>query len=131
MAKQSQNQPKPFAAVCRDKSSIDVVVVGADSHMYHRAYSDSSWRDWKNLGGNFTSEAPALVASSTDRLDVFARDQTTKRLIHSAWKNGSWATEWNEPDGPEFVRSITVVSSQAGQLDIFGATSESLYYRSV
>ncbi|KAM0721480.1 hypothetical protein Q7P37_002404 [Cladosporium fusiforme] len=131
MSVQSVNIRQPLAAVSRGKDLIDLVVVGANSQMYHKAYDKSGWQDWASLGGDFADEAPALVTVDSKRLDVFARDRTTKRLMHSAWTNGSWATEWDDQDDLEFERRFAVLSSQSGQIDLFGTAAGRLYYRSI
>lgn len=125
------NPPQPLAAVCRGTGLIDLVAIGPDSQIYHKAYNDSGWQDWVSLGGDFKDEAPALVASTPERLDVFARHRTTKKMMHLLWDNDSWATEWDSPEGPEFERRFAVATSSAGRIDLFGATSDYLYYRSV
>lgn len=128
---------QPLAAVSRDTGLIDIVAVGEDSRMYHKAYDGFSWsEDWTlvSSGGDFMDEAPALVASTRERLDVFARLRTTKKLMHSSWTNGSWAVEWNSPDKsekPEFDRKFVVASSRVGQVDLFETAGDQVYYRSV
>lgn len=131
MSVQSVNRRQPLAAVSRAKGLIDLVVVGSDSQIYHKAYNDSGWQDWISLGGDFADEAPALVAVTSERLDVFGRDRSTKKLMHSAWTNGTWTTEWDSPEGPEFERRFETQSSQNGQIDLFGTANGRLYYRSV
>lgn len=132
MSVQAVNRRQPLAAVSISKGLIDLVVVGADSQIYHKAYNDLGWQDWTSLGGNLADEAPALVTVNSERLNVFGRDRsTTKQLMHSAWTNKTWTTEWDSPDGPEFERRFETKSSRNGQIDLFGTANGRLYYRSV
>lgn len=120
-----------FSAVCRDTGLIDIVAIGADSQMYHKAWSNAHWHEWENLGGNFAAEAPALVASSKNRLDVFARDKASKVLMHSAWSDDEWATEWDSLDDQKFEHRFVAQSWGPGRVDVFGTTDDQMYHRAV
>lgn len=123
--------PQPFAVVSRNTNSIDIVAVGTDSQIYHKAYDESGWQDWTSLGGNFAYEAPALVASSPNRLDLFGRDKTTKNLMRLAWNGAAWETEWHESDEQQFDRGFAAVSWEVGRVDVFGTANDRMYHRAV
>lgn len=123
--------PQPFAVVSRNTNSIDLVAVGTDSQIYHKAYDESGWQAWTSLGGNFAYEAPALVASSPNRLDLFGRDKTTKNLMRLAWNGAAWETEWHKSDDQQFDRGFAAVFWEAGRVDVFGTAHDRMYHRAV
>jgi len=78
-----------------------VVIRGAVGQIYHRSYNGTAWSGWNNLGG-VTVSAPAAVASSANRLDLWVRG-TDNGLQHKFWQPSTgwsgWSADWSA--GPQ------------------------------
>ncbi|VUC36585.1 unnamed protein product [Clonostachys rosea] len=95
----------PAALVVSD-SRVDVVAVGTDDRLKHKALIDSSWSsDWDDLGGTFNS-APVVILDSSEKVTVFGLNSKGE-LFHGTWtivsNNRTWSGDpsWTT-DGGEF-----------------------------
>jgi hypothetical protein len=105
---------------------LDVVVRGADSAAWHRAWNQASgWSSWGSIGGTFTS---ALDCTSWDanQLDCFGRGGDNQ-LWQKSW-DGSW-TGWQVVGGT--INSGPSASHRvSGGIDLFAAdTDGALWFR--
>jgi hypothetical protein len=101
---------------------LDIVVLGSDSALWHRAWDfsirsqNNGWTDWETLNGSFLY-SPAMVSWSANRLDIFAVDANSS-MVFRAWEGDRWSAEWLSL-GNYFVSSPSVVSWGPGRLDVF------------
>jgi hypothetical protein len=75
---------------------LDLFVRGADGQV-NRSYNDGAgWSAWTALGGS-TISAPAAVATSSNRIDLWARG-TNNALQHKFWTSSggwsAWSATW-------------------------------------
>jgi hypothetical protein len=100
-----------LAAVCRGKTNIDIIAIGADSQMYHNLWDGKSWqRGWDSLGGSFTSLSPSLVSWGQDHLEAFGIDEQTSTLLRKTWNGDDWDEDWSALEGPTFDSPVVVDS---------------------
>lgn len=70
------------------------------------------------LGAAITG-APALVSQANERLNLFARDAATNKLIHTHFNGTAWAA-WTVVGGDRTVTSAPAATSWAdGRVDVF------------
>jgi hypothetical protein len=88
---------KPIAVVSWGADRLDMVALGTDNAIYHRAW-DGQWvpSEWERLGGVFVSP-PAVVSWGADRLDIFGIG-TDNHMYHKAWY-GQWTPGWEDLGG--------------------------------
>lgn len=91
------------AAASRGKGILDVLGLGNDSQMYHKAW-ENRWFpsdvDWEAIGGEFTSP-PAAVSWGQGRLDIFGLGND-RQMYHKAWGDNQWSPaglEWEAIGG--------------------------------
>ena len=82
------------AATSRGTDSIDLLVRGADGQIYSTTGTAAGWSAWSSLGGA-TVSAPAAVASSASRIDVWARGPSGA-LQHKFWQPTTGWSVWSE-----------------------------------
>lgn len=113
------------AAASWDEDRIDVFTRGANDELLHLWKTDEWRSDWANEGGvTGLGSAPAVVARSGQRLDVFWSRQGTQALGHW-WQNdeGSGA---DVLDGDPVAGAPTATSRGAESLDVFYASASNL-----
>jgi hypothetical protein len=115
--------------VSRSRDKLDIFVVGLDGRVYTAAWEPgfgADWHGWRVIGdAHFPQGAPVhAVSRSTDKLDIFATDNTGA-ILTSAWEPGF--TEWRpwrqvagEVANPG--AHVTAVSRSTDKLDIFVST---------
>jgi hypothetical protein len=109
-------------------SRLDVVAVGGDGALWHRASNDAgrSWGPWTRLGGAFTS-SPSAVSWGPGRVDVVARG-ADGAVWRTALSDGRWLG-WQSLDG-RAMSNPEISSWGAGRLDVFvRGTDGALYHR--
>jgi hypothetical protein len=99
-----QSLPSP---VIIGDSRMDVVAVGKDGHLKHKARKNGKWADdWEDLGGFFNS-MPALVEIEDSKVAAFGIGPNGD-VVHGLWKVGDdlkWGDgEWFT-DGGDFSTS--------------------------
>jgi Repeat of unknown function (DUF346) len=89
----------PVAAASWANNRLDLFGLGTDDQMYHKWWAGGPWKpsplDWDGIGGplgGFAS-APAVVATGTERLDIFGIGTDT-HMYHKAWRGGP---DWSPP----------------------------------
>lgn len=101
---------------------LDIVVVGSDKSLWHRAWDfslrdeNNGWTEWETLNGSYLY-SPAMVSWSANRLDIFAIDANSS-MVFRAWEGDHWSAEWLSL-GNYFVSSPSLVSWGPGRLDVF------------
>jgi ABC-type taurine transport system substrate-binding protein len=84
--------PSSSPAVAWGPNRLDVLVLGNDRALYHKAWDGSAWspsaNGYNNLGGVCTS-VPQAVSWGPNRLDVFVTG-TDSALYHKAWTGSAW-----------------------------------------
>jgi hypothetical protein len=128
---------EPLGGLVRDGGSpaitswgpgrLDIVVVGDDRQLYHKAWSGNRWlpsaTGYEPLGGIVRDgSSPAITSWGLDRLDI-AVIGDDRQLYHKAWDGNRWLPSAAnfEPLGGA-VRdgsSPAIVSKGLGRLDIF------------
>jgi hypothetical protein len=102
------------AIASRGPNKLDVFMVGTDKQLWHRGF-DNGWAGgWDPVGGAFTT-APAAVASSANRVDVFAVDASG--TLKHGWSDGTWHL-W-ETIGSGVTSAPAAASWAPGRLDVF------------
>jgi hypothetical protein len=107
-------------------SRLDIVVVGADRQLYHKAWDGQRWlpsaTGYEALGGLVRDgSSPAIASWGSDRLDIVVVGDD-RNLAHKAWNGNRWlpsATGYEPLGGP--VRggsSPAIVSWGSDRLDI-------------
>jgi hypothetical protein len=92
---------------------LDIVVVGSDKSLWHRAWDfslrdeNNGWTEWETLNGSYLY-SPAMVSRSANRLDIFAIDANSS-MVFRAWEGDHWSAEWLSL-GNYFVSSPSLVS---------------------
>lgn len=81
------------AVASREANLLDVVVRGGGNHIWHRKYNGFSWRDWKNLGGDFISN-PAIAPVGGGRQNVGGRQDVfcinnNQEMQTNFWQGGA------------------------------------------
>ncbi|GAB7332520.1 hypothetical protein MBLNU13_g04309t1 [Cladosporium sp. NU13] len=77
---------------------LDIVVVGSDTSLWHRAWDfslcdeNNGWTEWETLNGSYLY-SPAMVSWSANRLDIFAIDANSSMVLW-AWEGDHWSPEW-------------------------------------
>jgi hypothetical protein len=140
----------PPAAATWGANRLDVFGVGANSGMWHKWWDGQTWSpsqlewDWEPLGGSFTSRPPAVVASTANRLDIFARG-FTGAISHKWWDGQTWQPSqlgWELLGGgflgPPwwFTGPLAAVGFPSGRVDVLcrafdGAMYHKGWYRSI
>lgn len=102
--------------------------LGTDGSFLYREADATGWKgNWSSLGGDFESP-PAVVASSSGRLDIFGVTRSDLIMQYKTFRAGSWDSRWTSlggdcyappalcgfPDGTIYV----VTSSDARQTGI-------------
>lgn len=101
---------------------LDIVVVGSDKSLWHRAWdfslrdANNGWTEWETLNGSYLY-SPAMVSWSANRLDIFAIDANNS-MVFRAREGDHWSPEWLSL-GNYFVSSPSLVSWGPGRLDVF------------
>lgn len=101
---------------------FDLVVIGSDNAIWHKAWDYASkgrnagWTEWETLNGSFLHD-PAIVSWSANRLDLFVTDSNSSTLFR-AWESDRWSPEWLGL-GNYFISSPSLVSWGPGRLDVF------------
>lgn len=120
-----------LSAVSWGSSRLDVFARGANGGVFHQAWGGSSWMPsettWENLGGNMIG-TPEAVARTSNRLDIFIRDKTNRRLHHKSWTGSAWSpsqTGWTPVSGPLALDSDpAVVAPSSSRIDVFARLSD-------
>ena len=73
---------------------LDIVVVGSDRKLYHKAWDGAHWQPsqsgWDPLGGAIRDGSSASVTSwGPNRLDIVVVSDD-RQLYHKAWDGGRW-----------------------------------------
>jgi hypothetical protein len=82
------------SATSRGTDSIDLFVRGSDGQVYLTTGTAVGWSAWSSLGGA-TVSAPVAVASSANRIDVWARG-SSGALQHKFWQPATGWSGWSE-----------------------------------
>lgn len=91
------------------RGKIDILAIGADSHMYHNSWNGESWQSgWDSLEGSFASLAPSLVSWAPSHLGAFGVDRNTGRLLYKSRNNTAWDSDWSNIGGPTLDRPVAV-----------------------
>ncbi len=124
--------PASVAAVSWSPNRLDLLGLGNDNQMYHKAWNGIGWypslTGWEPLGGTFDSP-PAVASWGANRLDIFGLGNDNQ-MYHKAWNGIGWypsLTGW-EPLGGTFDSPPAVASWGANRLDIFGLGNDNQMY---
>ncbi|KAM5344055.1 hypothetical protein ACJ41O_012592 [Fusarium nematophilum] len=122
-----------LAVASWSSTRLDLISIGADNAIYHQSRDGSKWQSsWDSLGGSFAAVAPTVVSWGSNRLDAFARDRETDRMMHNSWSGKAWQTSWEELNTETFTGSFAAASWARDRLDVFGRGEEdrALYHQS-
>jgi hypothetical protein len=127
-------QSSPDAAALHGFEFVDVVVRGTDNGLYLTQWDGSSWSGWRGLGGppgGGVRGDPAVVRTSTTRIDAFVRGADDKLWqITSTDGGASWGA-WFKAVGDEGVLASgpDVSSRGEGRFDVFVAGTDGQVYQ--
>jgi hypothetical protein len=78
------------AACSSGSGRLDFFVIGTDSALWQRSYTDTTnrWSSWQSLGGNLTV-SPAAASPASGIIDVFVRGDDAA-LYQREYSNGAW-----------------------------------------
>lgn len=92
---------------------LDVFWVGADTHLWHRWFSNG-WQATENLGGHLKG-VPAAVTAWAGRIDIFA--QGTDNTLQHIWVDSVWHP-W-ESLATGLTSGVAATTWGPGRIDIF------------
>ncbi|MDP9169446.1 MAG: hypothetical protein M3N54_02405, partial [Acidobacteriota bacterium] len=119
-------EPATRFAVAWGANRLDLVGLGTDAAMYHKAWNGSAWlANWEKLGGLFTSP-PTVVSWGPNRLDIFSLG-ADNAMYHKAWDGNAWQPNW-ENLGGFFTSPPAVVAWGPNRLDICGLGADHAMY---
>lgn len=79
--------------------SLLLFALGSDGSFLYREADATGWKgNWTSLGGDFESQ-PAVVASSSGRLDVFGVSRADLVMHYKTFRAGSWDARWTSLGG--------------------------------
>lgn len=111
----------PSVTYRQGTGQIDVIGVGLDRQLFHKAYESTGWTGWNPLGGTITA-APSIISPGPEHLEIYARG-TDKQLYEKYWTPG---TSWSEyiPLGGELTSGVAATAWDANRRDIFARASD-------
>ena len=117
----------PSAAVAWQKDRLDILGLGSDWQMYHKAWANAAWHPpnprWETIGRSFISP-PAIVSWSPARLDVFGLGRDRSLYHKPGWKPLGSIADRLGTAGRCFRQSPAVASWGPNRLDIFGVGAD-------
>ncbi len=133
----TRQQASQIAATAWASNRLDLVGLGQDFAIWHKAWNGTSWlptqTTWDSLGtpaGTVFAGPPAAVSWGQNRLDIFA--PANGDAFHKAWTGTAW-TGWDDLGRPRqsvgfTAGTLAVVSWGANRLDFFGQGTDGVYY---
>jgi hypothetical protein len=113
------------AAASWGPGRLDVLVRGADSAVWHKAFSGGTWSGWQSLGGRMAGE-PGVASTGAGKLDVFARGPGNALFTRNYNVTGAGWSAWSSLGGA-LTSSPSATVPAAGTVTVFGRGSDGRY----